>query len=181
MENWLFLATESAEELSERGFGFNFDIFESNLINLLIIIVALIYFGRNFLGNILKTRQQKIAGVISEAEQKVKSAAAALAEAQQNLAQAQAKAEQIRQEAQRNAEAVGAAIAQKAAADVAKLRETAGRDLDTARERAIAELRERLANLSMAQVQAYLQSQLSESDRQKILEQSISRLGGKSA
>jgi len=50
----LLLATEAS---GEGGFGLNFDILETNLINLVIIIAVLFYFGRGFVGKILTERR----------------------------------------------------------------------------------------------------------------------------
>jgi F-type H+-transporting ATPase subunit b len=55
----LLLATEASRE---GGFGFNFDILETNLINLVIIIAVLFYFGRGFVGKILTERRSGIEG-----------------------------------------------------------------------------------------------------------------------
>jgi F-type H+-transporting ATPase subunit b len=72
----------------------NIPVFD--LINLVIIIGVLYYFGGKFLGQTLSTRQSAIKTEISEAEQRKQQAAAALAEQQQKLAQAQR--EQVQRE-----------------------------------------------------------------------------------
>ncbi len=178
MESFLLLATEAAGEISEGGFGLNFDIFESNLINLLIIIGALFYFGRNFLGNILKERKKKIVEAIADSEAKVKTGATALAEAQQNLAQAQIKAGQILKEAEASAQTAKESILRKAEQDVARLKETAVQDLNAERDRAIAQLRSRIAALALEQVESELRNNLSTSTQQTLIDRSIVLLGG---
>lgn len=45
---WLAVEASAVAEPEARGLGFNFDILETNLINLIIIAVALVYFGRGF-------------------------------------------------------------------------------------------------------------------------------------
>ncbi len=180
MESFLLLATEAAGEISEGGFGLNFDIFESNLINLLIIISALFYFGRNFVGNILKERKQKIVEAIADSESKVKTGAAALAEAQQNLAQAQIKAGQILKEAETSAQNAKESILLKSVQDVEKLKETAVQDLNAERDRAIAQLRSRIATLALELVESELRNNLSDSTQQTLIDRSILLLGGQS-
>jgi len=177
MESFLLLATEAAE-ISEGGFGLNFDIFESNLINLLIIIGALFYFGRNFLGNILKERKKKIVEAIADAETKVKAGSTALAEAQQNLAQAQIKAGKILKEAEASAQAAKESILLKASQDVEKLKENAVQDLNAEQDRAIAQLRSRIAILALEKVETDLRSNLSSSVQHNLIDQSIALLGG---
>jgi F-type H+-transporting ATPase subunit b len=44
----------------EGGVGLNFDILETNLINLALVIGILFYFGRKFLGSTLSSRKAEI-------------------------------------------------------------------------------------------------------------------------
>ncbi len=178
MGNWLFLATEAHEAAEKGGFGLNFDILETNLINLAILIGILVYFGRNVLTNTLAERRSRIEQAIREAEERQRSAAGALAEQQQKLAQAQAEAERIRKEAEQNAQKAKEAILAKAAEDVEKLKQTAVQDLNTERERAIAELRQRVAAMAMQRVESQLQSVLDESAQQQLIDRSIASVGG---
>ena len=145
---------------------------------MLIIIGALFYFGRNFLGNILKERKKKIVEAIADSEAKVKTGATALAEAQQNLAQAQIKAGQILKEAEISAQTAKESILRKAEQDVVRLKETAVQDLNAERDRAIAQLRSRIAALALEQVESELRNNLSTSTQQTLIDRSIVLLGG---
>lgn len=175
MESLLFLASA---EVGEKGFGLNFNILETNLINLSIILVLVFNFGKSFLGKVLSERKTKIETAIEEAETRQKEAAAALAEQQQKLAQAQVEAEKIRKEADRNAENVKQAILAKAASDVENMKANAVKDVESERERAIAELRQRVAVLAMQKVETQLRTQLDNTAQEKLIDRSISLLGG---
>jgi F-type H+-transporting ATPase subunit b len=83
--------------------GFNFNILDTNLINLAIIIVVLIYFGRKIVGKTLSERRERIETAIQSAERRQNEAETALSEQQKKLAQAQAEAERIRKSAEENA------------------------------------------------------------------------------
>jgi len=83
MGTFSLLATEAAHAVESGGFGLNFNVLETNLINLAIIIGVLFYFGRKVLVNILEERRSRIAEEIRDAEKRQKDAAAALADAQQ--------------------------------------------------------------------------------------------------
>jgi F-type H+-transporting ATPase subunit b len=178
MGNFSFLATEAAHAVESGGFGLNFNLLETNLINLSIIIGVLFYFGRKVLGNILGERRSRIEEEIREAEKRQKDAAAALADAQQKLAQAQAEAERIRAEAETSAKTAREAILAQAARDVERLKESAAQDLDTARERAIAELRERVAAMAIQRVESQLRGHLDDSAQQQLIDRSIANVGG---
>lgn len=178
MGTFSFLATEAAHAVESGGFGLNFNLLETNLINLSIIIGVLFYFGRKVLGNILGERRSRIEEEIREAEKRQKDAAAALADAQQKLAQAQAEAERIRAEAETSAKTAREAILAQAARDVERLKESAAQDLDTARERAIAELRERVAAMAIQRVESQLRGHLDDSAQQQLIDRSIANVGG---
>ena len=171
--NFWLLATE------EGGFGLNFNIFETNLINLSILIGVLIYFGRNLLGNILSERRSKIEAAILDAEKRQQEAKAALAEQETNLAQAKTTASQIKVDAESNAKAACERILAQAAKDVQKIKDEAARDLSSQRERAILELRQKVVSLAMGRAESQLRGNLDDSAQQRLIDQSIALLGGR--
>ncbi|MEW6492034.1 MAG: F0F1 ATP synthase subunit B [Cyanobacteriota bacterium] len=182
MSTFSLLATAAAEAAakghSEGGFGLNTDILETNLINLVIIIGVLFFFGRKFLGNTLSERRSKIEEAIRDAEKRQKDAAAALADAQRKLAQAQAEAERIRAAAEENAQAARAAVLESAAKDVERMKQSAVQDLNSAQEKAMAELRQRVAALAMQRVESQLKDRLDEHAQQHLIDRSIALVGG---
>lgn len=80
------------------GVRFNPDLLRTNALNIFLVLGLLIYYGRGFLGNRLRERQQTIAQTVAQAETAQKEAAAALQKAQDNLAQAQVMAAKLKQE-----------------------------------------------------------------------------------
>ncbi|BAU07527.1 ATP synthase F0 subunit B [Fischerella major NIES-592] len=174
----LLLATEAAEAESPGGFGLNFNILETNIINLAILIGVLFYFGRKVISNTLSERRSNIETAIREAEQRAKEAAAQLSDAQQKLTQAQAEAQQIRKAAEENARSVREAILARAAEEVERMKETAARDLDTERERAFAELRQRVVAMALQKAESELRSGIGDDAQQRLIDSSIALLGG---
>lgn len=173
METFLWLAE------AEGGFGVNLDIFSTNLINLAIVIGILYYFGRGFLGKILSERRSEIETAIRETEQQASNAQQELTEAQKRLEQAQAKAQQIRAESEERAKAAREQILVEAQADIERLKAAAAQDLKSDESRAAAQLRERAIALALERSQQYLKERLSDDDREKIVDRSISLIGGK--
>lgn len=171
----LLLATEASRE---GGFGFNFDVLETNLINLVIIIAVLFYFGRGFLGKILTERRSSIEQAILEAEKRQKDAAAALAEQQQRLTQAQAEAERIRTASEETAKKAKEAILAQAAQDVERMKATAGQELEAEQERAIAQLRSAVVSLALERVESQLKTSLDDSAQNQLIDRSIALVGG---
>jgi F-type H+-transporting ATPase subunit b len=67
---------------SHGGFGLNLNPFETNIINLAIVIVGLWKFLPGFLGSILSRRREAILQDLRDAEERLNAATSALATAQ---------------------------------------------------------------------------------------------------
>lgn len=187
MGTFLFLMAEAsaahaevAETGAEGGIGLNFDILETNLINLAIIIGVLFIFGRKIVGKTLSDRRERIETAITGAEKRQREAAIALSDQQQKLAQAQAEAERIRKAAEGSAQVARENILATAAQDIERLKETATQDLNSERERAIAQLRQQVVAMALQKVESHLQSGVDNAAQQQLIERSIALLGGHS-
>nr|YP_007317197.1 ATP synthase CF0 B subunit [Monomorphina aenigmatica]AFZ88799.1 ATP synthase CF0 B subunit [Monomorphina aenigmatica] len=87
----IFLPLSEAE-----GFGINTDLFETNILNLSVVIGVLIYYGRIALGDLITDRKNTILRNLQEADNKLREAEENLAFANKNFETAKLKAEQIR-------------------------------------------------------------------------------------
>lgn len=174
MGTFIVLTAETAES----GIHLDFDILETNIINLTIVIGVLVYFGRGVLGKALSDRQASIAEAIQEAETRKKAAAAALADEQQKLAQAQAEASRILAEARERSQAVRESILAEAQADMQRLKAAEAQDLTRQQERVMVELRQRISALALQRVETQLKSGIGESVQQQLIERSIASIGG---
>lgn len=163
---------------AEGGLGVNPDLFGSNLINLIIVIGVLYYFGRGFLGKILSERRNTIETDIKEAEQKASQAEAQLKAANADLEQAQAQAKRIVADAQERAKAVKAQIMDETRAEIERLKTSSAQELQSDESRAMAELRQRAVNLAVEEARTYLRDRLKAEDQQQIIDRSISQIGG---
>jgi F-type H+-transporting ATPase subunit b len=167
-------ATEAAEE----GFGLNFDILETNVINLAIIIAILFFFGRKFLGSKLSERRSQIEEDIADAEKRAQKAKADLKEAEQKLADTQKEIENIRQSAQESAKKAKERILAENEKEVERIKAAAVQDVDAERERAVAEIKQHIARLALEKVESQLKNRLDQSAQEKIIDRSLAQLGG---
>ncbi|MEO0834866.1 MAG: F0F1 ATP synthase subunit B [Cyanobacteria bacterium J06642_3] len=167
----------NAEPGAESGFGFNFDIIETNLINLGIIFVLLIVYGGKVVGNILSERRAKIEAEIKAAEAKANESKQALAAAQKNLKEAQDNARQILAEAETNAEKAKEAALAKGQKEVERLKTTAAADLNSEQERAIAQLRARAVEMALERVETRMGEVLNDDKQRQLIDRSIAKLG----
>ncbi|MGB3613257.1 MAG: F0F1 ATP synthase subunit B [Elainellaceae cyanobacterium] len=172
------VGAETAEAAEAHGFALNFNLLDTNLINLVIIIGVLVYFGRGFLGSTLAERRSRIESEIRDAEQRKQDAAANLAGEQQKLAQAQTEAAQLLKDAEGRAKIAHQAVLDQAEKDVERLRTAAAQDTTSQRDRIVAELRQRVAEMAMQQAEERLRSDLDDSTKQRLVDKSITMLGG---
>jgi F-type H+-transporting ATPase subunit b len=176
METLLFLAEAHSEV--EGGFGLNLDIFETNLINLTLLVGILVYFGKPVLSKILTERRAKITEQIQAVEQKQKQAEVTLANEQKKLEEAKVTAAKIRSEATANAQKAREAILAQGEKEVQRLKEIAGKDLSSEQEKAIAQLRERVVALALENAKSRMENMLNDDVQRKLIDSSIAKLGG---
>lgn len=84
MENFNQIFTLLAEE---EGIHLNFDILETNLLNILALLGILIYTGKDFLGSLLEERKTTIVKSVQDAEDRFNEARKRLNEAEKQLSQ----------------------------------------------------------------------------------------------
>ena len=161
---------------SEGGFGLNFNLFETNLINLVIVIGVLYWFLKGFLGGILERRRQAILKDLEDSEGRLRKATAELVRAQEDLAAAQQKAEKIRVDGKARAEAIRKDGEQRTIQAMAALKQDALADLNAEGARLTEELRRQAALAAIDKVMAELPGRLDAAGQSRLIDSSISNL-----
>ena len=159
------------------GFGLNLDLFETNIINLAIVIAGLVWFLRGFLGGILERRRAAIVADLRDAEQRLAAAAAALAEVQKGLGDSQALAEKIRADGQARAQAIRLESEQRTVEEMARIKQASASDLDSEAARVTAQLRREAARLAIEKALTALPGRLNDDAQSRLIDQSIQSLG----
>lgn len=162
---------------SHGGFGFNLNPFETNIINLAIVIAILWKFLPGFVGGILKRRRAAILSDLQDAEQRLLAATSSLAQAQQGLSAAQQKAEQIRADGLARAQSLRLESEKRTIDEMARLKQGAMADLNAEAARVTDQLRREAANRAIAQALATLPGKLNADAQARLIDQSISTLG----
>lgn len=161
---------------SEGGFGLNLNLFETNLINLVIVIGVLYWFLKGFLGGILERRRQAILKDLEDSEGRLRKATAELARAQEDLAAAQQKAEKIRVDGKARAEAIRKDGELRTIQAMAALKQDALADLNAEGARLTEELRRQAALAAIDKVMAELPGRLDAAGQSRLIDSSISNL-----
>ncbi|MEB3335607.1 MAG: F0F1 ATP synthase subunit B [Cyanobacteriota bacterium] len=164
---------------SHGGFGLNFNLFETNIINLAIVIAGLVWFLRGFLGGILQRRREAIVTELREAEERLKIAGAALAEAQKGVAEAQKKAEQIRADGKARADAIRLDSEQRTIEEIARMKQSATADLANEASRVTDQLRRETALKAIEKALTALPGKLNAEAQARLIDQSIQSLGNR--
>jgi F-type H+-transporting ATPase subunit b len=159
------------------GFGLNLNLFETNIINLAIVIAGLVWFLRGFLGGILDRRRQAILADLKDADDRLAAATSALETVKKDLAEAQQRAESIRADGQARADAIRLESEKRTVEEMARLRQDSAADLDAEAARVTAQLRREAARLAIEKALATLPGKLDASTQARLIDQSIQSLG----
>ena len=156
--------------------GLNLNPFETNIINLAIVIFGLWKFLPGFLGSILERRRSTILTNLQDAEERLAQATTALAQAQADLAAAQQKAEQIRADGKARAEALRLDSEKRTIEEMARLKQGAMADLSAEAARVTDQLRRDAANRAIEKALATLPGKLNAAAQSRLIDQSINTL-----
>ena len=157
--------------------SFNPDIFESNVINLTILVGGLFYLGSNALSESLSERQEKIMGAIKEAEERLEQATVRLSEGEKQLEQAQLVIESINKDAETTARNVKSSILTDGKTEIERLTSTAKAQIGTIEARVRKQISEYVVTLALKRVTLQLEGKLNSNLQQQILDRNISKLG----
>jgi F-type H+-transporting ATPase subunit b len=165
-------------QIAEGGWSLNLDIFEANLVNLVLLDGGLFYLLSGALSESLSERQQKILGAIQESEEKLQEATTRLTEGETRLAEAQIVIESIQKDAQQTAAQVKSSILTDGKSEIERLTATAKAQIGTIEARVRKQISDYVATLALQRITMQLEGKLNSSLQQQIIDRNISKLAG---
>ena len=177
MSDFLLISTLS-EVSSGKGFGFNSNFLEANVINIALLLSGVIYLGKNFLTSALELRQQKVTEAIQEAEERLQQANSRLLDSEKQLAEAQSVIEKIKKEAETTARTVKETILAQGKVDIERMTNNGKSNIEQAELQIKKQIQQRIANLALERVSTQLQDYMTPSLQSKVIDNNISELGG---
>ena len=177
MSDFLLISTLS-EVSSGKGFGFNSNFLEANVINIALLLSGVIYLGKNFLTSALELRQQKVTEAIQEEEERLQQANSRLLDSEKQLAEAQSVIEKIKKEAETTARTVKETILAQGKVDIERLTNNGKSNIEQAELQIKKQIQQRIANLALERVSTQLQDYMTPSLQSKVIDNNISELGG---
>ena len=162
---------------ASEGFGLNLNIFETNIINLAVVIFGLYKFLPGFLGKILEKRRTSILSDLTEAEDRLSKSKLDLSKAKEELASAKQKADKIRNDCKARAEAIRLESEKKTVEEMARIKQGATSDLNAEAARVTSQLRKEAAELAIEKALALLPQKLDSKTQDNFLKESIKNIG----
>ena len=162
--------------ISDGGVSFNGDIFEANLVNLILLDGGLFYLLSGALSESLSERQQKILGAIQESEERLQEATTRLTESETQLAQAQMVIDTIQKDAEQTASQVKSSILTDGKTEIERLTSSAKAQIGTIEAKVRKQISDYVASLALQRITAQLEGKLNSSLQQQIIDRNISKL-----
>jgi len=162
---------------ASEGFGLNLNLFETNIINLAVVVFGLYKFLPGFLGKILEKRRTTILTDLKDAEERLSQAKNSLSKAKDELASAKQKAEKIRNDCKSRAEAIRLESEKRTVEEMARIKQGAVSDLTAEAARVTSQLRKEAAELAIEKALAMLPKKLDSKTQDDFLKQSIKNIG----
>jgi len=158
------------------GISFNPDIFEANLVNLIILVGGLFYLLSGALSESLSERQQKILGAIQESEERLEEATKKLADSETQLAQAQLVIESIGKDAEVTAQQVKSTILTDGKSEIERLTAAAKGQISTIESRVRKQISDYVVTLALKRITMQLEGKLNSGLQEQIIDRNISKL-----
>jgi len=158
------------------SFGLNLNLFETNILNLAVVIFGLYKFLPNFLGGILERRRSAILTDLQDAENRLTDAKSSLDKSKKELALAEQKAAKIRSDCKARADAIRLENEKRTVEEMARIKQGAASDLSSEALRVSSQLRREVARLAIEKAMDTLPSQLDEATQAKFFRNSIENM-----
>ena len=162
--------------LATEGFGLNFNLFETNILNWAVVVFGLYKFLPGFLGKMLQKRREGILLELKDAEDRLLNATQALEKAKKDLSLAEEKASQIKADSLKRSESIRMESEKKAIEEMARIKQSAISDESSEASRAISQLRKEAVELAIKKALDSLPNRLVKTTQENLVTQSINNI-----
>jgi F-type H+-transporting ATPase subunit b len=163
-------------QISDLEIALNTDIFETNIINIIIFGGGLFKLLSAALSEGLSERQQRILGAIQESEERLQEAVTRVTESETQLAQAAMVIESIQKDAETTAQQVKSSILTDGKSEIERLTSTAKAQVGTIEARVRKQISDYVVALALKRITMQLEGKLNSNLQQQIIDTNISKL-----
>lgn len=142
------------------SFGFNFNILETNLINLSVVIGVVVSFGGNALRSLLSNRKETIVNNLQEADNKAREAQEKLTKAKTRLEAAKTKASEILEQGKFSAEQEKKQCISQTEQDTLRLEKVKQETIQFQQQKIISQVSRQVVSLALSKVREKLKTKL---------------------
>ena len=161
---------------ASNGFGLNFNLFETNVLNWAVVVFGLYKFLPGFLGKMLQKRREGILLELKNAEDRLIKASTALEKAKSDLLLSEQKAAQIKSDSIKRSESIRMESEKRAIEEMARIKQSAISDESTEASRAISQLRKEAVELAIQKALISLPKKLDQKGQENLVNQSINNI-----
>jgi F-type H+-transporting ATPase subunit b len=162
---------------AESSFGLNFDLIETNIINLAVVIAVVLYLGSDLLSSLLRDRKNRIVSTIQSADERYLEAQQKLETAKAKVEQAKAKAIEIRQQGNSAAAQATKTLFERTEEEIRRLEETKQATLRVEEDKALSQVRDQVVKLSIERALSQLRAKMDNSVQKRLIDLNIGLLG----
>jgi F-type H+-transporting ATPase subunit b len=151
--------------LMRNGFGFNTNLFETNVLNLAVVVRIVVTVVGDAVRRLLDQRRQIILSTLQEADQKAIEAQNRLDIAQKSVETARLRAQEIRRQADQLAEQESSTIQQQLKNDLQRLQERGRQAVKLEYQRTMQSITQQVATLALTTAESILLTVLGSQDK----------------
>ncbi|BAS28919.1 F0F1 ATP synthase subunit B [Limnochorda pilosa] len=167
----------AAEEGAVNPLSFEPWTFVFQLINVLVVLLALYYMLFRPLGNMIRSREEKVARTLDEASQARERASELEATYDQKLREAQREIQRMMEAAQQAAERRRQELVARAQDEADRTLQRAKEEIAREREEALAAIRQEVAGLALAAASQVVGRSLDGEDQRRLVEEFVENVG----
>jgi F-type H+-transporting ATPase subunit b len=142
--------------LFRQSFGFNTNLYETNILNLTVVLAIVIKVVGDSLQTLLSQRRKMILSTLQEADQKARDAKRRLDKAQRDLEETRTYAAEIRTQATRTIERENIAIQKQLKGDLVRFRERGQQAIEIEQQRIKQSIYKKITNLALDSAESTL-------------------------
>jgi F-type H+-transporting ATPase subunit b len=139
--------------LTRQGFGFKTDLFETNILNLAVVVAVVITFVGDALRTLLDQRREIILLTLQEVDQKARRVQAQLERARELVETSRLRAQEIQTQTIKTIEQEEITIQEQLKEDLARLQESGRQRIQLERQRIIQTIAQQVANITLIMVE----------------------------
>jgi F-type H+-transporting ATPase subunit b len=142
--------------LFRQGFGFNTNLYETNILNLTVVLVVVVKVVGDALKTLLDERRQMILSTLQEADQKAREARNRLEQARRDLEETRVRAQDIRMQTAQTIDFENEAMKERLTRDLSRLKERGSQAIELERQRISKLVSEKISSLALISAETIL-------------------------